>query len=68
MKSTIDLVLVKRDMLRYVQDERAVTRMEREDSGHNVILCKVRLTGGWIKRREIGMELGGLGVNDILSV
>ena len=49
----IDLVLVKRDMLRYVQDVRAVSGMGRGLSDHYVVLCKVRLIGVWIKRREV---------------
>ena len=36
----IDLVLVKRDILRYVQD-------------HHVVLCKVRLLRIWIKKRKV---------------
>ena len=48
-KNMIDLVLVKRDMLRYVQDVRG---MERGLSDHYVVLCKVRLVGAWFKRRE----------------
>ena len=45
----IDLLLVKRDMLQYVQDVRT---MGRDLSDHYVVLCKVRLVGAWIKRRE----------------
>ena len=48
-----DLVLVKNNMLRFVQDVRAVKRMGRGISDHHVILCKVRLVGTWIKRREV---------------
>ena len=44
-KSMIDLVLVKRDMLPYVQDVRAVRGMERGLSDHHVLLYKVRLVG-----------------------
>ena len=51
IKSMIDLVLVKRDMLRYVQDVSAVRGMGRELSDHYVVLCKVRLGGTWIKRK-----------------
>ena len=40
-------------MLRYVQDVRAVRGMERGLSDHHVVLCKVRLVGPWIKRREV---------------
>ena len=53
VKSTIDLVLVKRDMLRYLQDVKAVRGMGRGLSDHHVVLCKVRLVGAWSKRREV---------------
>ena len=49
----IDLVLVKKDMLRYVQDMRAVRGMGHGLSDHCIVLCKVRLVGVWIKRREV---------------
>ena len=48
-----DLVLVMRDMLRYVQDVRAVRGMGRGLSDHHVVLYKVSLVGAWIKRREV---------------
>ena len=38
IKSTIDLVLVKRNMLRYVKDVRAVRRMRRGLSDYYVVL------------------------------
>ena len=41
----IDLVLVKKDMLRYVQDVRAVRGMTLGLLDHFVVLCKVRLVG-----------------------
>ena len=50
IKSMIDLMLVKMDMLRYVQDVRAVRGMGRGLSDHYVVLCW--LVGVWIKRRE----------------
>ena len=53
IKSMTDLVLVKKDMLRYVQGVRAVRGMGRGLSDHYVVLCKVRLVGAWIKRREV---------------
>ena len=53
IKSIIDLVLAKRDMLRYVQDVRAVRAVGRCLSNHQVVLCKVRLVGAWTKRREV---------------
>ena len=45
VKSMIDLVLMKRDILRYVQDVGAVGGL----SHHHVVLCKVRLVEAWIK-------------------
>ena len=48
IKSMIDQVLVKRDMLRYVQDVRVVRGMRRSLLDHHVVLCKVRLVGAWI--------------------
>ena len=36
-------VLVKKDMLQFVQDVRAVRGMGRGISDHHVLLCKVRL-------------------------
>ena len=41
----IDLVLVKKGMLRDVQVVRAVRGMGRGLSDHHVVLCKVRLVG-----------------------
>ena len=49
----IDLVLVKRNILRYAQDMRAVRETERGLLDHHVVLCKVRLVGVWIKRKEV---------------
>ena len=49
----IDLVMVKRDMLKYVQDVRAVRGMGQGLSYHHVVLCKVRLIGAWIKREVV---------------
>ena len=51
----VDLVLVKKDMLCYVQDVRAVRGMGQGLSEHHVLLCKVRLVG---ERWRLG--LGGL--------
>ena len=39
VKSMIHMALVKKDMLRYVQDERAVRGMVRGLSDHHVVLC-----------------------------
>ena len=48
IKSRIDLVLVKRDTLQYVQDVMVVRGMGRSLSDHYV-----SLVGAWIKRREV---------------
>ena len=53
IKSMIDLLLMKRDVLRYMQDVRAVRGMGRGLSDHYVLLCKIKLVGAWIKRREV---------------
>ena len=53
IKNMTNLVLVKMDMLLYVKYVRAVRGMRRGLSDHNVILCKIRLVGAWIKRREL---------------
>ena len=49
----IDLVLVRRDMLRYVQDVWEMRGMGQNLSDHHVVVCKVKLVGAWIKRREV---------------
>ena len=49
----IDLVLAKKDMLRFLQDVRVVRGMARGISDRHVVLCKVRLVGTWIKRRKV---------------
>ena len=52
VKSIVDLVLVKKDILHYVQDVRAVRVMGQDLSDHYVVLCKVRLVGTCMKRKE----------------
>ena len=47
------MLLVKRDILRYVQGVRAMRGMGRGLSNYHVVLCKVRLIGAWINRREV---------------
>ena len=53
LKSMIDLVLLKKDMLRYVQDARMVRGMGRGFSDNHAILFKTRLVNAWINRREV---------------
>ena len=43
VKNVIDLLLVKEDMLHYVQDMGTVRGL----SGHHVVLCKVKLVKAW---------------------
>ena len=46
-------------MVCYVKDERAVKGMGRGLSDY-VVLCKVRLFGTWIKRREVVDRVSGI--------
>ena len=43
----------KEDMLHFVYDVSAVRGMGQGISDHHVVLCKVRLVGTWIKRRQV---------------
>ena len=45
LMSVIDLVLVKKDMLRYVEDVRAIRGMGLDLSDHHTLFCKVMLVG-----------------------
>ena len=56
VKSMIDLLLVNKTMLRYVQDVTVLGGMGRGISDH-VVLCKVRLVGAWIQRRKVVWRL-----------
>ena len=40
-------------VLRFVQGVKAVRGMGRCISDHHIVVCKVRLLGTWIKRREV---------------
>ena len=49
----IDLVLIKKDIphpLHHVREARGIGLGLLD---HHVVLCKVRLVGSWIKRREV---------------
>ena len=39
-----------------MQDVRAIRGMRQGLSDHHVVLCKVRLVGPWIKRREVAVR------------
>ena len=56
VKGMINLVLVKKDMLRYVKDVRTMKGMRRDLANHYVVLREVRLVGAWIKMREVVVE------------
>ena len=60
VKSMIDLVLVKKDMLHYEQEVRAMREMGQGLSDHHVVLRKIRLVGAWIKRKEVVDGVRGL--------
>ena len=47
VKNMIDLEVVKKDILHYVQDVRAMIGMGRGLSDHPVVWCKVRLVKEW---------------------
>ena len=51
IKSIIDLVLIIKAMLRYVQDVGALRGMGIGLSDYRVVMCKVRLVRAWIKRK-----------------
>ena len=53
VKSIIDLVLMKKDILLFLQDVRAMGGMGRGISDHCAVMCKVRLVGTWIRWREV---------------
>ena len=57
----IDLVLVKKDILCYVLDVKAIRGMGRVLSYHHVVLCKVRLVVAWIKRGKVVNETRRIG-------
>ena len=53
----IDLVLVRKDMQRYMQDVRTVRGMGQVLSDHYVVLCKIKLVRTWIKRSDVVNEV-----------
>ena len=62
----IDVVIVKKGMVSYVQDVRALIGMGRGLRNHHVILCKVRLVGTWKGERcWLGVEVRNCGNNSI---
>ena len=47
--SMIDIILMKKDMPRCLQDLRSLRGMGGGLSNHQDVLCKVRVVGTWIK-------------------
>ena len=58
VKSMIDLVLVKKEMLKYMLDVKSVRCLEMGLSDHYVVLCKIKLVGTWMERKVIRKEVG----------
>ena len=52
VRSMIDLILVKRDMLKYLCDVKVVRGLSGDLSDHLIVLCKIRLIGTWMERKE----------------
>ena len=50
LRCMLDLLLLKKDILHYVQDVRVVRGMRRDLSDYNIVLvlCNVRLVGTWV--------------------
>jgi hypothetical protein len=58
VKSMIDLVLVKKEMLRYVLDVKSIRGLGMGISDHYVVLCKIRLVGVWMERKMDRKKVG----------
>ena len=58
VKSLIDLVLVKKEMQKYVLDVKAVRGLGMGISDHYIVLCKIRLVGTWMEKKEIRKGVG----------
>jgi hypothetical protein len=58
VKSMIDLVLVKKDMLKYVMDVKSVRGLRMGISDHYIVLCKIKFVGAWMGRKVRRVEKG----------
>ena len=58
VKSLIDVVLVKKEMLKYVMDVKSVRGMGMGISDHYIVLCKIKFVGAWMEKKGRGMEVG----------
>jgi len=51
-RSMIDYMMVRKDMLRDVCDVRSIRGLGGGLSDHMIVLCKLRLSGVWIRKEE----------------
>ena len=58
VKSLIDLVLVKKEMLKYVMDVKAVRGMGMGISDNYIVLCKIVFVGAWMEKKDRRTEMG----------
>src|SRR5678815_16083 len=58
VKSMIDSVLVKKEMLKYVFDVKSVRGLGMGLSDHYFVLCKIKLVGAWMEGKVIRKEVG----------
>ena len=58
VKSLIDMVLVKKEMLKFVMDVKAVRGLGMGISDHYIVLCKIVFVGAWMERKEKRTEMG----------
>ena len=57
-RSMIDFVLVKKEMLKYVMDVKVVRGLSMDISDHIVVLCKIKLVGVWLEKKEVRKVVG----------
>ena len=67
-RSLIDLVLVKKDMLRDIVDVKALRGLNGGVSDHMIVLCKLKLIGAWVKKRELDCNVGRIRSEKLVSV
>ena len=56
VRSMIDLVLFKRNMLKDVCDVKCIRGLSGGLSDHMIVLCKLRVIGTWMRRQEKASE------------
>ena len=61
------MVLVKKDMLKYVHNVKIVREMGRNISDHYVVLCKVTLIGTWFISNKKVNDAGRTRVRSLKS-